>query len=1011
MARPGRSPAPIPEPDTPLGRFAQGLRDLRDQAGDPGYEALARESERLGTPYSATSLRTAASGRSLPSWKVTETFVRACVEFARRHPHRAHPAALRWTPEALLPRWTALWHEISFHPPAPGPPAPPPTPRTPKDEHPAPTSPPPRPHPARPARPSPQGAQAPAPLAPEPEAPENGHPADAAPEDEQATRGTPQTEQATHGTPQNAQPTHGAPENRRTANDASENKRVTRESPENGRKTSGASENERVAHGVPEWGWGAGCAPEGAGSGAWGSRGFVAGVGVLSRFVGREEELAEGERALESARLVTVTGPGGVGKTRLVMRLAERAAGRFPDGVRIVELAELDSSMPVGQAVAAALGVRVDAGREPLEAVAQVLDGRRTLLVLDNCEHVLPDVAGLVQVLAGASRGVCFLASSRQALNIAGERILTLGPLPLPRDGGESAAVELFADRAAAVVPGFRLTDANRDAVHRVCHRLDGLPLALEIAARLLRFLTPHELLDRLGQRFRLLGEAGAERTAPARHRTLRAVLDWSHDLCSDDERLAWERLSVCAGTVALADAEALVSAEGAEPGAAFEAIAGLVDKSLLLRVESGGRSRLHLLETVRMYGREKLADSAGEEAARRRHRERYLGLAVEAERAYASPRQQEWLLRLRDEHADLRQAFTPSPPGPATTAPPGVTLPPGGIVPPGSTIPPGGALPFGGVVPAGFAGSVDSAGLRHQGVVMEGVLGLWLYWIVSGNLGECVLWARAVTGWWPVPPGPELVEAWAGMSWSAAVALLVHGDRPGAGRLLDRVERVVPLEEGPRWVAAAVRQLRGLSALFSGDIESAEAYSEAALRTGGHRPGLLTGQQALAQIGLCASARGAREEAVECFLRALELSEACGETWHRSYLLWTLSSEYAEAGHDDRAVELLRRSLELKHSLDDRLGMATVSESLARLLARHGDPGKAALLLGAAQALWQPAGTLHLWGFERLLRSREQSLDELRRVLGEERFTAEYLEGGRLGLPHVLELALPRGG
>lgn len=804
----------------------------------------------------------------------------------------------------------------------------------------------------------------------------------------------------------------------------------------------------------------------GAGGGCGGWRGF----GELSRFVGREGELGEGERALEEARLVTVTGPGGVGKTRLVMRLAERVKGGFPGGVHVVELAELDASMPVGQAVAAALGARVEAGREPLEAVAGVLGGRRTLLVLDNCEHVLQDVAGVVRALAGRVPEARFLASSRQALHIAGERVLVLGPLQLPRDGADSAAVELFTDRAAAVVPGFRLTDADRDAVHQVCHRLDGLPLALEIAARLLRVLTPHELLDRLGQRFQLLGEAGAERTAPARHRTLRALLDWSHDLCSADERRTWERLSLCAGTVALADAESLAAADGAESGAAFEAITGLLDKSLLGRVASGGRSRLHLLETVRVYGREKLAASGGAEEARRRHRERYLGLAVEAERAYASPRQPEWLLRLREEHANLRQAFallSTDPDAPAIPAIPGVpgvpavsTFPsvPGVSAVPGapgvpavsavSAFPTVPSAPTASAVPGapgtpgvpgipgvpaitgvtgipsvptattgtagipGIPGGPDgAAGRRDQELVMDGVLGLWLYWIVSGKPGECVLWTRGLIERRPVPPAPELRTSWGGMCWSVALSWVVQGDREGGLRLLDRLEETVPPGKRPEWLAAAVQQLRGLSALFTADHARAEAHSAQALRIGGHRPGLLTEQQALAQVGLCFSARGAHEEAVEHLLRALELSQACGETWHRSYLLWALAMEYAETGRDERAVELLLHSLELKHSLDDRLGLAMVGDALALLLARHGEPGKAALLLGACQASWRPAGTPHLWGFAQLIHARERGVDELRRALGEERFAAECLEGERLGLRHALELALPSNG
>ncbi|MEO3784755.1 AAA family ATPase [Actinocorallia sp. B10E7] len=840
MARPGRRAAPVPDPGSPLGRFAQGLRDLRDQAGDPGYEALARESRRLGLPYSATSLRTAASGRSLPSWNVTEAFIRACVEFARRDPRRAHPSALRWNTEDLLALWTVRWREISF----------------------------------------PDGSDPPVPALRPPE----------------RKIGLP---------PEPPRDPEGAP----------------------GRDARG---------GLPT---------------------------AVSRLVGREAELAEGERLLEGSRLVTVTGIGGVGKTRLVLELAERVAGRFSDGVLLVELAELDPSMSVRQAVAAALGVRVEAGRGPLEAVAAALAEFRTLLVLDNCEHLLDASAELARALLRAVPGLRVLASSRQALNLAGERVLALGPLPLPEEGGESSAMELFLERASEVVPEFRPDAAAREAVRQVCRRLDGLPLALELAARRLRLLSPQELLERLD--LELLGGAGAERTAPARHRALRAVLDGSHGLCTPEERLLWERLSVCAGTVALADAEALGVAGGLSPDACFEALAGLVDKSLLTRVESGGRTRLHLLETVRTYGRERLAASGGQDEARRRHREHYLGLVVRAEREYASPRQREWLLRLRAEHADLRQALTSLPSRPEAVREP------------------------------------------HARLVMEAVRGLWMYWPLSPNMGECALWMRGLTTLWPLPPSPALAGAWCGMAWSAAMVLLLHGDRKGSALLLDQVQEHLPGTADPERteLAAAVVQLRGLAALFAGDLAEAQALSLEAARTPGRLPGLLTAQQALTQVGLCHSVRGELEEATAFFARALELSESCGEIWHRSYLLWTLGITQIEDGRDDLAARTLRRALELKGALDDRLGEATVSVTLARLLVRRGDTGTAALLLGAVQSSWRLSGTVHLWGFELLTRSWEQDAAELRRVLGDDRLDEEFRRGERLGPRRVLEL------
>ncbi|MEW2357605.1 AAA family ATPase [Spirillospora sp. NPDC029432] len=803
---PGRRPAPVPDPDSPLGRFAQELRDLRGRAGGPSFRTLAQETGRLGSPYSETSLRNAASGRVQPSWDVTEMFVRACAAFARGHPRQAGEESRGWDAEALVDAWAARWRGLSA----------------------------------------------------------------------------------------------------------------------------------------------AGTGPAG------GTAGLPA---ALTRFVGRERELAEGAALVRANRLVTVTGVGGVGKTRLALRLAGTLAGCFPDGVRLVELAGVTEPAMVDRTVAAALGVQMEAGRAPLDALAEALGGRRTLLVLDNCEHLLEAVVALVGALLRAVPELHVLATGRQPLNVAGERVVMLGPLP-----PESAAVELFADRAVAAVPGFRVTAGNRDAIVGVCRRLEGLPLALELAAPRLRLLTVDELADRLDRRFVLLGEAGADRTAHPRHQTLRAVFDWSHELCGEEERLAWERLSVCAGSVSLADAEALCAGAGARD--AFDAIAGLVDKSLLTRVEVRGRTRLLMLETVRMYGRERLALSGAEADARCRHLDRYLGLARSAEAEYGTPRQLEWLLRLQEEHADIRQAFAHL-----------------------------------------LSGEEYSVG------ALEGAFGLWLYWVACGNVGEGAHWMRRMTAPGREPADPALAVPWAYVLWTAAFVLLLNGDRDGTGRLLDRCEAALERAanagndaSAETGIRAAVHQLRGLSALFAGDTERTERHSRAALRAGEPRPGLLTEQQCLAQLGLAASIRGDHAESVDLIRRALAIAERDGEVWHRSYLLWVLAIEYAETGRGDDVTALLRGSLELKRRFGDGLGMATVSETLAWVLARRGDPRPAARLLGAAHGAWRPAGAPRLWGFAHLVDYRDRSVGRVRAMLGDGPYEREYRDGERLGLAGVLD-------
>ncbi|GGS89737.1 LuxR family transcriptional regulator [Nonomuraea spiralis] len=816
VGRPGRRPAPVPDPDSVLGCFARALRELRNQAGGPSYATLAREAARLGSPYSETSLRNAASGRVRPSWDAVAAFVQACAAFARTHPQRAEEIARDWSLPVLLDLWAVRWREASAS--------------------------------AGPEMPD----EAPGPAAPRRDLPGN----------------------------------------------------------------------------LPS---------------------------ALTGLVGRGQELAQGTGLLRTARLVTLTGVGGVGKTSLALRVAEEAAPWFPDGLWLVELAELTEQAMVGRAVAAVLGVQSNAGQEPLEAMAEALGGRRVLLVLDNCEHLLDATAAVTRSLLRAVPGLRVLATSRQPLDVTGERVLAIGPLQLPEEtGADSAAVDLFVGRAQAVLPGFRLTAENRAAVVSVCRLLDGLPLALELAARRLRTLSVNDLLDRLDRRFLLLGSAGAERTAHPRHRTLSAVFDWSYELCSPAERAAWEQLSAAAGGVSLADAEALCAGGSTGQDSAFEAIAGLVDKSLLRRVETQGRTRLHLLETVRLYGRERLASSGREHEARRRHQDRYLGLARRAEEEYATPRQAEWLVRLAEEHANLRLALTH--------------------------------------VPA------------EDGTLFEGAYALWLYWVASGKVGEGVHWMRPLAERHPRPPRAEPAPSWCRAQWSIAFVLLLHGDRAAAERVLDRLEPVIG-REGDEWagIRAALHQLRGLSAMVRGDVEQIEKHSSTALRLDGHRPGMLTAQQALAQLGVAASIRGAREEARDFFRRALELSEACGEIWHRSYLRWTLAIECAETGRVEEATTLLWRSLDLKRRLGDRLGAATVSETLAGVLAQRGEPRVAALLLGAAHATWQVAGAPQLWGISHLVHSRARNIGRIQRMLGDGSYQKEYRQGERLGLVRVL--------
>ena len=668
----------------------------------------------------------------------------------------------------------------------------------------------------------------------------------------------------------------------------------------------------------------------------------------LTSFVGRRHELAEVKRLLSVARLVTLTGVGGAGKTRLALRVAAESCRAFPDGAWFVDLAALQNGSPMEYTVAAAVGIRDQTDRPVAEVIGDYLRDRQLLLVLDNCEHLLDTCAEFTATALRTAPGLRILCTSRQPLGLVGEHVWIVPPMTMPDPTSQPRAdpdprhpaLTLFAERAAVVVPGFAIQPDNAEHVVDICRRLDGLPLAIELAAAQLRTLSVEQLAVALRDRFPRLA---ARHAIPAHHRTLAATFDWSFELCSPAERALWQRMSVFVDSFELKAIEYVCG--GDEPGRdpTLTAIVGLVDKSVLCREEVGGRVRYRLLETVRQYGLERLRARTGEESAlRQRHGDWYRQLAARFCAEWFGPDQRTWSTRMQREHPNLRAAlcFSLTP-----TAERGAAL----------------AL---------------AADLRYT-------------WHASGLVHEGRYWLDRALAADPEPTRARL-SALVGVSWLRMSQGDLAGGALAAKECLDLGEQL----GDPSFVARATAAI-GIVVLLRGtDLPRARELLEQALASYAQR-GESGIHVAIAQtsLGTVALHQGDIERAAELAAECRTACEARGDQWWRAYSL-NLSALVALAqGDPATAAGQLRETVRLRDPLGDTLGLAGSIELLAWATTAAGSYEHAAVLLGCAHRLWQGLGHL-LYGAPHWLRRHEECEVRLHNELGKTAYGRAFRRG-----------------